>query len=88
MKCSCKVRVKNDMGLHTRPATTIVKMLQECKSDVKFTYKRETVNARSILSILMLAATKNARINIDVEGEDAENTMNQLVDAFENKFEE
>ena len=78
----------NDMGLHTRPATTIVKILQGCKSDVKFTYRRETVNARSILSILMLAATKNARINIEVEGEDAENTMNTLVKAFENKFEE
>lgn len=81
-----KVRVKNTLGLHTRPATAIVKMLQNCKSDVLFTCKRETINAKSILSILMLAARKNTIITINVEGEDAEEVMDKLVDAFENKF--
>jgi len=81
-----KVKVKNDMGLHTRPATYIVKLLQFAKSDVYFTYKKETVNAKSILSLLMLAAHKNARITITVEGDDAEETMNKLLLAFETKF--
>lgn len=81
-----KVQVKNQMGLHTRPATTIVKMLQNCKSDVFFTHKKDTINAKSILSILMLAARKNARITISVEGDDASVTMDKLVDAFENQF--
>lgn len=74
------------MGLHTRPATAIVKMLQSCKSDVFFTHKQDTINAKSILSILMLAARRNARITISVEGEDADLTMDKLVDAFENQF--
>lgn len=81
-----QVQVKNSMGLHTRPATAIVKLLQGCKSSVMFTYKRETINAKSILSILMLAAKKNSKITIAVEGEDAEETLNKLVAAFENKF--
>ena len=81
-----KVRVKNRMGLHTRPATTIVKLLQNCKSDVFFTHKQETINAKSILSILMLAARKNSNITIMVEGEDANCTMEKLVEAFENQF--
>lgn len=81
-----KVQVKNAMGLHTRPATTIVKLLQNSKSSVFFTYKKETVNAKSILSILMLAATRNSRITITVDGEDADDTMKNLVEAFENKF--
>ena len=81
-----KVQVKNRMGLHTRPATTIVKMLQNCKSDVFFTHKQDTINAKSILSILMLAARRNAKITISVEGDDADLTMNKLVDAFENQF--
>jgi phosphocarrier protein HPr len=76
------------MGLHTRPATHIVKMLQNTKSSVFFTYKQETVNAKSILSILMLAATKNSKITITVDGEDADNIMKNLVSAFENHFEE
>jgi phosphocarrier protein HPr len=86
IKLISKVQVKNTMGLHTRPATTIVKLLQNVKSDVFFTYKQETINAKSILSILMLAATKNSKITITVEGEDADNTMESLVNAFENHF--
>lgn len=74
------------MGLHTRPATTIVKLLQGCKSDVTFTYKKETINAKSILSILMLAAKKNSKIIIDVIGDDAKETMDKLVDGFNNHF--
>jgi phosphocarrier protein HPr len=81
-----KIKLKNDMGLHTRPATTIVKLLQNCKCNVFFTHKRETVNAKSILSLLMLAARKNSKITIMVDGEDANLTMDKLVEAFENQF--
>lgn len=81
-----KVQIKNALGLHTRPATTIVKLLQNCKSDVYFTHKKETINAKSILSILMLAARKNSKITITVEGEDADDTLEKLLDAFENRF--
>lgn len=81
-----KVRVINELGLHTRPATLIVKLLQECKSEVTFTYKKETINARSILNILMLAAQKNALITITVTGVDAEETMERLVESFESQF--
>ena len=86
MKLLHKVKVKNRLGLHTRPATVIVQLLQNCKSSVTFTYKRETINAKSILSILMLAAKKNSTITIDVEGEDAVEIMEKLVIAFENQF--
>lgn len=86
MKIVCKVQIKNRFGLHTRAATTIVKLLQNCKSDVYFTHKQETINAKSILSILMLAARKNSKITIAVEGEDASVTMEKLVEAFENQF--
>jgi len=81
-----KVRVKNALGLHTRPATAIVKLLQHVKSDVLFTCKRETINAKSILSILMLAARKNTVITITAEGIDAEEIISSLVNGFESKF--
>jgi phosphocarrier protein len=86
MKIVRKVKVKNALGLHTRPAASIVKLLQPRKSSVQFTYKNETINARSIMSILMLAAKKNAVIEIVVEGIDAEATMAHLVAAFEQEF--
>ena len=85
-KLSCKVKVKNPLGLHTRPAAVIVKMLQPLKSSVYFTYKNETINARSIMSILMLAARKNSQIVITTEGDDAEVAMKVMVRAFEEQF--
>jgi len=81
-----KVKVKNALGLHIRPAASIVKLLQGSKSDVFFTYKNETINAKSIMSILTLAAKKNAKITISVDGDDAASTMKQLIDAFERSF--
>ena len=64
MKLIKKVKVKNDLGLHIRPAAAIVKLLQATKSKVYFTYKKETINAKRIMSILMLAAKKNSLITI------------------------
>jgi phosphocarrier protein HPr len=86
VKLVSKVKVKNILGLHTRPAAAIVKLLQPHKSSVFFTYRDETINARSIMSILMLAAKKNTLITITVEGPDAELTMQNLVRAFEEEF--
>ena len=81
-----KVRIKNPLGLHARPATEIVRLLQGTLSDVYFTYRKETINAKSIMSILMLAATKNSLITIVVDGVDANETMEKIVDAFEKQF--
>lgn len=86
MKLMRKVRIKNALGLHARPATVIVKLLQEATSSVSFTYRKETINAKSIMSILMLAATKNSLITVTVEGEDASTMMDKIIAAFENRF--
>ena len=86
MKIVRKIKVKNSLGLHTRPAASIVKLLQPRKSSVSFKHKHETINARSIMSILMLAAKKNSVIEVTVEGEDAELTMQHLLNAFDMEF--
>jgi len=80
------VKVKNDLGLHIRPAATIVKLLQTTKCKVFFTYKKETINAKSIMSILMLAAKKNSFITITIEGQEAKKLMKKLMDYFEKGF--
>lgn len=78
--------MKNPLGLHARPATVIARLLQKSQSRVYFTFHEETINARSIMSVLMLAANKNSQILVTVEGEDAQETMNSLVEAFDNQF--
>ena len=81
-----KVRVKNILGLHARAAAQIVKLLRESRSKVSLTYRNETVDGRSILGILMLAAGRGAKITMAIEGEDAEETCAKLTEAFENRF--
>jgi phosphotransferase system HPr (HPr) family protein len=86
VRCRHKVRVKNPLGLHARPAMMIARLLQGVSSSVVFTRRKETINAKSIMGILMLAATKNSIITVDIDGEDAHETMEKLVLAFENRF--
>lgn len=86
MKCVKRIKIKNALGLHTRPATTIVKLLQNYRSKVHFTYKKDTINARSIMGILMLAVQKNCFLTITAEGDDAKRVIEVLTRAFEAKF--
>ncbi|HXF29591.1 MAG TPA: HPr family phosphocarrier protein [Chlamydiales bacterium] len=86
MKHVFEVKVKNQLGIHTRPATAIVKLLHRVKSNVIFTHKKDSINAKSILSILMLALHQNAKLTITVEGEDAQDVMEKLLQGFETCF--
>lgn len=74
------------MGLHTRPAMEIVKLLQNCLSQVTFSYRKITINPKSILGILMLEAGKNSIIKVSIEGQDADETLAKLKSAFAEDF--
>ena len=81
-----KLRLTTTQGLHARPAAYIVKLLRSSSSQVFFTYKQQTVDARSVLHLLMLGAPKNASITITVSGPDAIETLDTLEEAFQQKF--
>jgi phosphocarrier protein len=81
-----KLRVTNACGLHTRPATLIVQCLQECTAEVFFTYKKDRVDARSILNLLMLAVQKNGEVLVEVIGLDAHETLVKIEALFLSQF--
>lgn len=66
-----KLVVKNQSGLHARPAALFVQIAN--KFDARITVRRddEEVNGKSIMGILMLGAEKGSEISIEAEGEDA-----------------
>lgn len=78
--------IMNDRGLHTRPSTEIVKCVTPFKADVVLTYKKTSVNARSLLGILMLAAEKGAKIKVTAVGDDAEEVVEALLKLANNSF--
>ena len=81
-----RLRVENTPGLHARPAVSIVRLLQDSRSSVTFTYKRHTVDASSVMGLLMLGAPKNAWITVSVSGPDANDTIEKLEGAFRQRF--
>ncbi len=78
--------VVNEKGLHTRPSTELVKCAATFKSQVMLVYQDYTVNAKSLLGILMLAASRGAKIHVIAEGEDAELAVKSILTLARNKF--
>lgn len=78
--------VRNDRGLHTRPSTELVKCAVSFKSEVKLHFHKAEVNAKSLLGILMLAATKGSKISIEAFGVDASEAINSIITLAENNF--
>jgi len=78
--------VGNDRGLHTRPSTEIVKCATSFRSEVRLAYQKNQVNAKSILGVLMLAASKGAKITIEAIGDDAEEAVASILRLAGNNF--
>jgi phosphocarrier protein len=78
--------VMNEKGLHTRPSTELVKCASSFKAQVNLVYQNLTVNAKSLLGVLMLAASRGAKIKIEAEGEDAEQVIDSIRHLAQNKF--
>jgi phosphocarrier protein HPr len=78
--------VGNDRGLHTRPSTEIVKCATSFKSEVRLVYQKNQVNAKSILGVLMLAASKGAKVTIEAIGDDAEQVVSALLALAQKNF--
>lgn len=78
--------VVNEKGLHTRPSTELVKCATTFKAQVSLIYQNYTVNAKSLLGILMLAAARGAKIQVIAEGEDAEEAVKSILNLARHKF--
>lgn len=78
--------IKNKLGLHARAAALLVKTANRFVSEVSIEKDGLVVNGKSIMGILMLAASKGTRITLKVEGKDALQAIETLGRLFENKF--
>ncbi|HMZ51114.1 MAG TPA: HPr family phosphocarrier protein [Candidatus Sumerlaeota bacterium] len=85
--CEMEVTIANREGLHARPAAQFVRVaakypkveLTVCKEDM-------TVNGKSIIGIMMLAAGPGTRLNIKAQGEGARNLLHDLQTLVDNRF--
>jgi phosphocarrier protein len=81
-----EVVIKNKAGLHTRPAAAIVKIAAKYKSEFLIEKDGMEVNAKSIISVMMLAAPKGSKLKLIFKGADEAEAANELTKLFEDGF--
>jgi phosphocarrier protein len=72
--------------LHARPAAQLVKTISRFKSEVSIKRDSLTVNAKSIMGVMMLAAELGAVLKFQIEGEDERQAMDAIEKVFQDKF--
>jgi len=85
---SKKVTIINKLGLHARAASKLVNKANQFESDVFIDKQGNRINAKSIMGVMMLAASKGTDILVEVEGGDEEDCLKAVVELIEDRFEE
>lgn len=80
--------VTNKLGVHARPAAMFVKTANKFDSDVFVEKDGETVNGKSIMGLMMLAAGPGSKLHVSATGADANQALNELEALLKRKFEE
>ncbi len=82
------VNICNQRGLHARASAKFVKLASSFESEIRVTRDGVTVDARSIMGLLMLGAGIGCGVEIEAEGVDAAEAVEALTDLVARKFDE
>ena len=88
MTASATVEIVNQRGLHARASAKFVKLAASFDADIRVTKDGHTIEAASIMGLMMLAAGPGAEIEITAEGEEADEAVAALVDLVARRFDE
>ena len=78
----------NKRGLHARAATKLVKTAKTFKCTTQLYFEENQADAKSVMSLLMLAAGPGSKITLKTSGEDEETALKAIQTLIENKFDE
>lgn len=81
-----EVTVRNRAGLHTRPASMLVRTASKFESEVFLRRDNYEINGKSVIGVMTLAAEQGATLTLIVEGEDEEQAAEALSELFEDGF--
>jgi len=80
--------VQNKLGIHARPAAMFVKTANRFDCNVMVEKDGETVNGKSIMGLMMLAAGPGSKLQVHCEGQDANQAAQELELLLKRKFDE
>lgn len=82
------VIVKNEKGLHVRPAELIARLAMNFNSTVLITKDDQSADCKNMLSVLTLGAVQGTQLKLSAEGDDAADAIAGVVDLFDVGFHE
>lgn len=83
---SQKIEIINKLGLHARAASKFVKLASRFESHVMLRKGTAEANGKSIMGVMMLAASQGTELELEVEGGDEQETMTALVELITDRF--
>ncbi|OGI40020.1 MAG: phosphocarrier protein HPr [Candidatus Muproteobacteria bacterium RBG_16_64_10] len=85
MRCQ-KLTIGNRLGLHARASAKLVSLASEFDAEITLQRNGQSVNAKSIMGIMMLAAAKGAEIELCADGQDEKQAVEALSELIHNRF--
>ena len=82
------VTIINALGLHARASAKFVSMALRFQSNLEISNGKKTINGKSIMGVMTLAATQNTILEITIEGPDEAEMHAAIITLIENKFDE
>jgi len=88
MQIERRLTIKNKRGLHARAAAKFVALAGTFAADIDVERNGQSVSGRSIMGLMMLAASTGTEILVRAKGDDAEQALGAIETLTENKFDE
>ena len=83
-----KVTIINKLGLHARASAKFVSTAAKFQSHIDVTKESHTINGKSIMGVMMLAASKGSELTLQIDGPDEEAMEKALTELIDNRFNE
>jgi phosphocarrier protein HPr len=80
------ITIINKLGLHARAASKLVNCASQFESEVFIARNGNRVNAKSIMGVMMLAASKGVELELEIDGSDELVCQQALVELIEDRF--
>jgi phosphocarrier protein len=87
-RAACRLEVKNRLGLHARAAALMVQAVTKFDAEITVSKDDQSVNGKSILGLMMLAAGPGSSIEVTAQGPDAQAAIDAIAALVEAKFHE
>ncbi len=81
-----EITVKNDTGLHSRPADVFVRTAKLFESDITISKGEKSANAKAIIKVILLNVSQNDKIKITADGPDEDSALQELQLLIESDF--